>query len=401
MAKNVPPFCAARVLDAGLDGVTAFLVSEYIAGRSLLELVSAEGVRRGHDLEAVAIGMATGLASVHQAGLVHGSFGPEFVIMAADGSPRVVEFGITPPYGTATPSADMVAWARTVVFAASGRAPTTRADLDVLPGHLRGPVEQCLDPRSAGTLSARTAVRSLLGNQDLPAGLLAEGSRRATRPGRGGYDRVSSSVHQPGQAHARPTVEPPSRTPTPASPAAPTQEASRSAAGCGRQPDRAPHWTCRHWTCRHWTCRHWTCRHTVARSIGPSRALAPRLRTPHRLRRRLCSPIVGSCRPVTPRRVGRTLGSLVIGSPAVWSRCNGSLRTGSRWLGTRRAGSRAGPPSRSGHVRVAALRGQPAGAPRPRWEAAQAASRLARRRRRHDRGCRGLATRPGRRRPRQ
>ena len=120
VAKRVPPFCAARVLDAGLDGSRPYLVSEYIYGESLLDLVSADGVLHGLDLEAAAVGMATGLASVHQAGLVHGNFGPEFVIMATDGAPRVVEFGITPPYGAATPSADMLAWAQTVVFAASG-----------------------------------------------------------------------------------------------------------------------------------------------------------------------------------------------------------------------------------------------------------------------------------------
>src|SRR6266436_3706956 len=133
VARRVPPFSAARVLDAGLDGSQAYLVSEYVRGQSLLELVAAQGVMRGHDLESVAVGMATGLASVHQAGLVHGSFGPEYVIMGADGSPRVVEFGITPPYGSATPSADILAWAQTVVFAASGHPAAAADDLDVLP----------------------------------------------------------------------------------------------------------------------------------------------------------------------------------------------------------------------------------------------------------------------------
>jgi serine/threonine protein kinase len=203
VAKRVPPFCAARVLDAGLDGSNAYLVSEYIVGPSLMELVATDGVRRGHDLEAMAIGMATGLASVHQAGLVHGNFGPEFVIIAPDGSPRVVEYAITPPYGAATPSADMFAWAQTVVFAASGRPPATYDDLDVLPDHLRGVVQQCLDPGAAGRLSARGAVQSLLGSQDLPAGLLAEGSRRA-RLHRVGYDSVHGSPSQPGQADAWP-----------------------------------------------------------------------------------------------------------------------------------------------------------------------------------------------------
>jgi eukaryotic-like serine/threonine-protein kinase len=184
VARRVPPFCAARVLDAGLDGARAYLVSEYVYGDSLLELVSADGVRRGHDLEALAIGMATGLASVHQAGLVHGNFGPEFVIMAPDGAPRVVEFGITPPYGAATPSADMLSWAQTVIFAASGHPPASPDDLEVLPELLRDAVALCLDPEPAARPAARAVVQSLLGTDNLPAGLLAEGSRRAVRAAR-------------------------------------------------------------------------------------------------------------------------------------------------------------------------------------------------------------------------
>lgn len=159
VARRVPPFCAARVLDAGVDPAGPYLVSDYVAGPSLLELIRSRGVLDGHDLEAVGVGMATGLASVHQAGLVHGSFGPEYVIMAADGSPRVVEFGITPPYGTATPAADMLAWAQTVVFAASGHPAAALQDLDVLSPRLRGPVEECLDRDPALRPSARAVVR--------------------------------------------------------------------------------------------------------------------------------------------------------------------------------------------------------------------------------------------------
>jgi eukaryotic-like serine/threonine-protein kinase len=182
VAKRVPPFCAARVLDAGLDPSGAYLVSEHIPGPSLLEVVAADGTRRGQDLEAVAIAMATGLASVHQAGLVHGNFGPEYVIMARQGPPRVVEFGITPPYGAATPSADMLAWARTVVFAASGRPPATLDDLSVLPQQIRGAVQRCLDPEPAERPAARAVLLSLLGDAALTAGVLAEGARRGTRP---------------------------------------------------------------------------------------------------------------------------------------------------------------------------------------------------------------------------
>ena len=182
VAKRVPPFCAARVLDAGLDGTGAFLVSEYVPGPSLLELVASDGVRRAHEVEAIAIGMATGLASVHQAGLVHGNFGPEYVIMADAGPPRVIEFGITPPYGTATPSADMLAWAETVIFATAGRPPASLDDVNLLPEELREPVGVCLGSAPSERPAARTVIQLLLGDAEPAAGLLAEGSRRAARP---------------------------------------------------------------------------------------------------------------------------------------------------------------------------------------------------------------------------
>ncbi|MGB6457614.1 MAG: serine/threonine protein kinase, partial [Streptosporangiaceae bacterium] len=181
VAKRVPPFCAARVLDAGLDGDSAYLVSEYIHGQSLLELVAENGVRHSPELEALAIGMVTGLASVHQAGLVHGSFGPQYVILPAEGQPRVVEFGITPPYGSATPSADMFAWAQTVVFAATGHPPSGPGDLDFLPDRTREPVQQCLELDSPVRPAARAVLQFLLGDGSPRAGLLAEGSRRAAR----------------------------------------------------------------------------------------------------------------------------------------------------------------------------------------------------------------------------
>ena len=219
VAKRVPPFCAARVLDAGLEDEDAYLVSEYVPGASLLELVAADGVRDGDGLDAVAIAMATGLASVHQAGLVHGNFGPEYVVMAPDGPPRVIEYGITPPYGSATPSADMLAWAQTVVFAAAGRPPSRLDDLDVLPEHIRRPVEQCLDRDPAERPAARAVVLELLGDAELPGGLLAEGSRRAARAfGRASYDpdiypgaatgtRQAPSRQEPSRHHPVPGPE--------------------------------------------------------------------------------------------------------------------------------------------------------------------------------------------------
>lgn len=198
VAKRVPPFCAARVLDAGLEGNEAFLVSEYVPGRSLLDLVGEYGVVTGAQLEALAIGMATGLASVHQAGLVHGSFGPQYVILADGVPPHVVEYGITPPYGSATPSADMLAWAQTVVFAATGLQPGDAVDLGVLPESIREPVQQCLELEPQERPAARAVVQFLLGDRSLPAGVLAEGSRRAARGSAWTGSQASPAPRDPG-----------------------------------------------------------------------------------------------------------------------------------------------------------------------------------------------------------
>ncbi|HUZ23664.1 MAG TPA: hypothetical protein VMV07_07850 [Streptosporangiaceae bacterium] len=183
-ATRVPPFCAARILDAGAEHGYAYLVSEYVAGKSLLEAVSDDGKFGGAQLEALAVGSATGLAAVHQTGLVHGNFGPEHVIMSA-GGPRIIEFGVTPPYGPATPSADMLAWAQTMVFASMGRPPATLADLDVLPESLRRAVADCLVGDPALRPAAKSVVLGLLGDAEPAAGALAEGSRRAAQAAQG------------------------------------------------------------------------------------------------------------------------------------------------------------------------------------------------------------------------
>ncbi len=178
VARRVAPFCAARILDAGFDGDQPFLVSEFIEGPSLAETVAAEGPLEGPVLAALAIGAATGLTSIHQAGLVHGDFGPDHVVLGAEG-PRLIHFSITPPYGPATPSADLLAWAQTILLAAG------RPDVASLPEPLRNTVGACLSPDPASRPPARTLVTALLGRGDPAAGLLAEGTRRARAAGRG------------------------------------------------------------------------------------------------------------------------------------------------------------------------------------------------------------------------
>ncbi|HEY7145909.1 MAG TPA: hypothetical protein VH637_16840 [Streptosporangiaceae bacterium] len=196
-ARRVPPFCTARILDAGVDDGLAYLVREYVAGPSLTDLVADEGPRAGTALTALAVGMVTGLAAIHQAGLVHGQFGPDFVVLGVSG-PRVIGFGITPPYGSATPAADMLSWAHAVGFAATGLAADGGQDLDLLPEPLRSLVARCAAGDPAARPTARAALTELIGTDDPSGDLLAEGSRRAVR------------------AAFRPPAELPEREPLPA-----------------------------------------------------------------------------------------------------------------------------------------------------------------------------------------
>lgn len=183
VARNTPPFCVARILDAGVEGSQPYLITEFVPGPTLAEVIRAEGPLPPAEVRALAVGCATGITSIHQAGLVHGQFAPDMVVLGRDG-PRVVHFSTTPPYGTATPAADILAWAQVVGFAAAGHLPASTGDPAALPDDLRPVVADCLSPDPVARPHARALLTELLSGDDLSAGLLAagaRGSRMATR----------------------------------------------------------------------------------------------------------------------------------------------------------------------------------------------------------------------------
>src|SRR2546430_16729120 len=107
-----------------------------------------------------------------------------------------------------------------MLFAATGKSPSGRQDLTVLPEPLRGPVASCAAAEPTARPTARQVVIRLLGHDNPAAGVLAEGSRRAAK------------------AAMRAPVEPPPGAARPGPPAPPRRAPAVrwGAAARGRRP---------------------------------------------------------------------------------------------------------------------------------------------------------------------
>ncbi|MER6172539.1 protein kinase [Streptosporangium sp. NPDC001681] len=201
VAQRVARFCTASVLHADLAGSRPYIVSEYVPGPSLRQLVDSQGPRRGASLERLAVSTATALSAIHRAGILHRDFKPANVLMGPEG-PVVIDFGIaraldspgmtatgvamgTPSYlapeqlgaGEVTPAADVFAWGVTMVFAATGRPAfgqdsipvvinrilNTEPELGALEGELRELVTACLSKDPALRPTAEQLVNRLMG----------------------------------------------------------------------------------------------------------------------------------------------------------------------------------------------------------------------------------------------
>ncbi|KQX59229.1 MULTISPECIES: bifunctional serine/threonine-protein kinase/ABC transporter substrate-binding protein [unclassified Streptomyces] len=209
-AERVTGRWVVRVLDAAPEAREPWLATEYVPGPSLAEAVGLHGALPEATVCALGARLASALAGMHAAGLVHRDVKPGNVLLALDG-PRLIDFGIartagataltatdamigTPGFlapeqagvagsGDVGPAADVFSLGCVLAYALTGerpfgtggvaavvyRAVHEEPDLAEVPDTIRPLVEACLakDPADRPTAAE---VRDELGDAEGPAG---------------------------------------------------------------------------------------------------------------------------------------------------------------------------------------------------------------------------------------
>ena len=181
-AEAVSGAYTAPVVAAGPDDDPPWLVTAFVVGPSLAELIGQAGPLPETAVWRLAGGLIEALQAVHARGLVHRDLKPTNILLAADG-PRVIDFGISRALeGTALtasrtiigtpgfmspeqaqglpvgPPSDVFTLGSVIVFAATGVAPFgsgepvamayrivhVQPDLSGMPTSLRNLVANCL-----------------------------------------------------------------------------------------------------------------------------------------------------------------------------------------------------------------------------------------------------------------
>ncbi|WP_328610743.1 serine/threonine-protein kinase [Amycolatopsis sp. NBC_00345] len=239
-ARRVRRFCTAPILDADPDADPPYLVTEFVDGPSLHDLVATAGPLRSADLEALAVGVVAALTAIHDAGVVHRDLKPANVLLSPFG-PRVIDFGVarvtdltrlsvdgellgTPAFMApeqvraepVTAAADVFAWGAVVAFAARGASPfdgdsvaavihrilTGEPELDGLDGALRDQVRAALAKSPEHRPTAHDILQSLV-SSGAPAEVLDAAPKSApadVEVRRGEPSRAEPSKAKPSSA---------------------------------------------------------------------------------------------------------------------------------------------------------------------------------------------------------
>jgi serine/threonine-protein kinase len=84
----------ARLLDAGMEQGTRYLVFELLAGGTLSDRLAREGPLPWRDAVRHVARVSRGLAALHAAGILHRDLKPANVLLDAEGNAKLADFGL-------------------------------------------------------------------------------------------------------------------------------------------------------------------------------------------------------------------------------------------------------------------------------------------------------------------
>jgi serine/threonine protein kinase len=93
-ARTVEHRHLVGLLDAGEDGGRHYLALELVPGVTVGERIEAEGALPLDDVVRIATEVAAGLDALHRTGIVHRDIKPSNVLLDADGTARLTDFGL-------------------------------------------------------------------------------------------------------------------------------------------------------------------------------------------------------------------------------------------------------------------------------------------------------------------
>ncbi len=199
--KKVKSSYVAEIVGADIETNPAWIATNYVDGPSLSTLIDKEGPLSEYAWFELAVGLMSGLAGVHNAGVIHRDVKPSNILMSATG-PRIIDFGISFSTGaTALTKTGMVAgtptWfapeqfqgakitsaidnfaaGSTLYFAATGSSPwgkedtsvanvmnqilTKEPDLSLLSENQKQIISQLLDKNPKNRISAQDCVEMI------------------------------------------------------------------------------------------------------------------------------------------------------------------------------------------------------------------------------------------------
>ncbi|MFC1706740.1 SUMF1/EgtB/PvdO family nonheme iron enzyme [Planctomycetota bacterium] len=83
-----------QVYDAGEEGGYPYIVMEYVEGESLGDQLRRGDIPPIREAVVVALGIVRGLAAAHAERVIHRDLKPDNILIAADGTPKIVDFGV-------------------------------------------------------------------------------------------------------------------------------------------------------------------------------------------------------------------------------------------------------------------------------------------------------------------